>query len=221
MAPIQQPTSGRVRVAINSWPAEALETLQQSRLSSSSDHVVPIAPPAPASASIVQSPTARRVRGTGVTLNIPLDTEHQHVNRSGAAQDTGEGVSLSKDVGAEGIQRISSLRRRSSGELSRRDSLKRREALLKGKEGSRRRQRWENGTLVSDLSGSKWFTDRYDRSPPRQPLHAAPGAPRLGASADSPSPANGALLPRPSLGRPHHVSRCPDSRREGRGCQPL
>lgn len=27
-----------------------------------------------------------------------------------------------------------------------RDSLKRREALLKGKEGSRRRQRWENGT---------------------------------------------------------------------------
>lgn len=28
----------------------------------------------------------------------------------------------------------------------RRDSLKRREALLKGKEGSRRRQRWENGT---------------------------------------------------------------------------
>lgn len=29
----------------------------------------------------------------------------------------------------------------------RRDSLNRREALLKGKEGSRRRQRWENGTL--------------------------------------------------------------------------
>ena len=27
----------------------------------------------------------------------------------------------------------------------RRDSMKRREALLKGKEGSRRRQRWENG----------------------------------------------------------------------------
>ena len=30
----------------------------------------------------------------------------------------------------------------------RRDSLNRREALLKGKEGSRRRQRWENGTLL-------------------------------------------------------------------------
>lgn len=30
----------------------------------------------------------------------------------------------------------------------RRDSLKRREALLKGKEGSRRRQRWENGSCT-------------------------------------------------------------------------
>ena len=34
---------------------------------------------------------------------------------------------------------------RPSREPLRRDSLKRREALLKGKEGSRRRQRWENG----------------------------------------------------------------------------
>jgi R3H-associated N-terminal domain len=32
-------------------------------------------------------------------------------------------------------------------ELGRRDSLKRREALLKGKAGTRRRQRWENGAL--------------------------------------------------------------------------
>ncbi|KAI9753773.1 MAG: hypothetical protein M4579_005007 [Chaenotheca gracillima] len=32
----------------------------------------------------------------------------------------------------------------------RRDSLKRREALLKGKEGSRRRQRWENDRLLSN-----------------------------------------------------------------------
>ena len=34
---------------------------------------------------------------------------------------------------------------RSRHEPLHRDSLKRREALLKGKEGSRRRQRWENG----------------------------------------------------------------------------
>lgn len=35
---------------------------------------------------------------------------------------------------------------RSRREPLRRDSLKRREALLKGKEGSRRRTRWENGS---------------------------------------------------------------------------
>ncbi|KAI9774618.1 MAG: hypothetical protein M1840_002867 [Geoglossum simile] len=35
-------------------------------------------------------------------------------------------------------------------ELLRRDSLKRREALLKGREGSRRRQRWENDHLLNN-----------------------------------------------------------------------
>ncbi len=33
----------------------------------------------------------------------------------------------------------------------RRDSLKRREALLKGKEGSRRRRQWENGSYHAPL----------------------------------------------------------------------
>lgn len=47
-------------------------------------------------------------------------------------------------VGASNEERppTVSFRRR---EPLRRDSLKRREALLKGKDGSRRRQRWENG----------------------------------------------------------------------------
>lgn len=35
--------------------------------------------------------------------------------------------------------------------LSRRDSLKRRDALLMGKEGSRRRQRWENSQFVRNI----------------------------------------------------------------------
>lgn len=38
----------------------------------------------------------------------------------------------------------------------RRDSLKRREALLKGKEGSRQRQRWENGRYQCRLFLS-WY----------------------------------------------------------------
>lgn len=54
--------------------------------------------------------------GTGVTLSIPLDAPREDVPKP-------------------------ALRHK----LLHRDSQKRREALLKGKEGSRRRQRWENG----------------------------------------------------------------------------
>lgn len=55
-------------------------------------------------------------RGTGVTLSIPLDTPEEDYTP--------------KHLRPKPIPR---------------DSQKRREALLKGKEGSRRRQRWENG----------------------------------------------------------------------------
>ena len=64
------------------------------------------------------------IRGTSVSLAIDLD------EKAAAKQ--------SADEDGPGIQRP----RR---EPLRRDSLKRREALLKGKEGSRRRTRWENG----------------------------------------------------------------------------
>jgi len=70
--------------------------------------------------SLSVSPSAR---GTGVTLSIPLDS-----SRDEAARETGAKATYK-------------LRK----EPIRRDSQKRREALLKGKEGSRRRQRWENG----------------------------------------------------------------------------
>jgi hypothetical protein len=55
-------------------------------------------------------------RGTGVTLSIPLERDEE-----------------AKPA----------LKPRKAP--LRRDSLKNRQALLKGKEGSRRRQRWENG----------------------------------------------------------------------------
>lgn len=60
---------------------------------------------------------------TGVTLSIPLDK----VN----------------DDAAAAVKKVSGAGR---PKVYQRDSQKRREALLKGKEGSRRRQRWENGT---------------------------------------------------------------------------
>lgn len=72
------------------------------------------------------------VSGPGVTLSIPLD------------------VSATKDK--EDISPKATLKTRR--ESLQRDSLRRRDALLKGKEGSRRRQRWENGKLILNNSAS-------------------------------------------------------------------
>ncbi|KAK8127764.1 hypothetical protein PG984_008872 [Apiospora sp. TS-2023a] len=73
--------------------------------------------------SLAISPDAR---GTGAPLSIPLDGINSKPSVTiHDARATGE-----------------SIRR----PLSRRDSMKRREALLKGNEGSRQRRRWENGT---------------------------------------------------------------------------
>lgn len=73
-------------------------------------------------------------RGTSVTLDIPLDTHHEPKQ-----EDPNKDPSLT--AGAA----IRAGYVRSRREPLRRDSMKRREALLKGKEGSRRRQKWENG----------------------------------------------------------------------------
>lgn len=66
------------------------------------------------------------VQETSVVFDIPLD-EHDAPARSAPATTA----------------QVHTVYRQK--EPVRRDSLKRREALLKGKEGSRRRQRWENG----------------------------------------------------------------------------
>jgi hypothetical protein len=72
--------------------------------------------------SLSVSPSAR---GTGVTLSIPLDSTREHDDANG--KPSKPAYRARKDL------------------LLPRDSQRRREALLKGKEGSRRRQRWENG----------------------------------------------------------------------------
>lgn len=85
------------------------------------------------------SPVAR---GTGNPLSIPLD---DHLQQRSAASADGNAaprmklrhVKLDVDTGAT----ITPPRR----PPSRRDSLRRRDALLKGNEGSRQRRRWENG----------------------------------------------------------------------------
>lgn len=85
------------------------------------------------SATSISSPTVdRTVRGASVTLDIPLDASALNAEEPARPKP-------------EGIQ--SGYKRR---EPIRRDSLKRREALLKGKEGSRQRRRWENDRLLGN-----------------------------------------------------------------------
>ena len=72
------------------------------------------------------------VPGTNVSLAINLD-EPTHQRRDEAAGNAHHADDVSSGY-------------RPRRDPLRRDSLKRREALLKGKEGSRRRTRWENGS---------------------------------------------------------------------------
>ena len=76
--------------------------------------------------SLSVSPVAR---GTGTPLSIPLD----------------ENAAKKSSVSIQDPQARSTAITPPPRPLSRRDSLRRREALVKGKEGSRQRRRWENG----------------------------------------------------------------------------
>jgi hypothetical protein len=80
----------------------------------------------------ISAPTT--LRGTAMPLSIPLDDDPSIPDTLEPSR--GGGVTLPRTV-RDGFAR--------QGEVRRRDSMKRREALLKGNEGSRRRQRWENG----------------------------------------------------------------------------
>lgn len=74
-------------------------------------------------------------RGTSVIMTIPFDDITQKVTLEAA---TRQGAIKAAYVPPRVPMR--------------RDSLKRREALLRGNEGSRRRQRWENGLFLPHYS---------------------------------------------------------------------
>lgn len=82
--------------------------------------------------SISSPPPARSVRGTSVKIDIPLDESVQHRDKLVHAK----------------IEPVNTFYKRR--EPIRRDSLKKREALLKGNEGSRQRRRWENDRLLNN-----------------------------------------------------------------------
>ncbi|KAH0491148.1 hypothetical protein TgHK011_002590 [Trichoderma gracile] len=87
--------------------------------------------------SLSVSPVAR---GTGSPLSIPLDALAGPSKRSASRQQ----VTIATSSEEVQVTVVSPPRRPPSA----RDSQKRREALLKGKEGSRQRRRWENDRLV-------------------------------------------------------------------------
>ncbi|OAA60803.1 hypothetical protein ISF_05842 [Cordyceps fumosorosea ARSEF 2679] len=109
--------------------------------------------------SLSVSPIAR---GTGTPLSIPID---DHVpSKARATTDARRGVvQFDADEPATPPRRPP----------SRRDSMARREALLKGKEGSRQRRRWENDRLIGVPNAqppqpSDWQVQ------PTHPIHAVP-----------------------------------------------
>ncbi|KAJ6180393.1 hypothetical protein N7519_010854 [Penicillium mononematosum] len=139
-------------LAISAWTEQhAAASLQDMTLSDSA--------PAERTPS-TPTPTRSGLRGATVSLSIPLDDE----------------AIPSQRVKAESRPPTVNFRRR---EPLRRDGLKTREALLKGKDGSRRRQRWENDRLLHNPwaeppSSKDWDVQpTYPRHDP-MPYYLAP-----------------------------------------------
>jgi hypothetical protein len=119
-------------LAISAWTEQAAASLQNLNISQeASARETDAAASRPVVAGTV-------LQGTSVSLTIPLD-DHPPTTEGRPALR----ARIADGVDEERPQRVSLTYRRR--EPSRRYSLKRREALLKGKEVSRRRQRWENG----------------------------------------------------------------------------
>lgn len=87
-------------------------------------------------------------RATSVRLSIPLDPTATVATPKAALHDN-----VRPRTPTQGHVHTSNGKRT----LVRRDSLERREALLKGKEGSRQRRRWENGKFTA----ARWSERRH------------------------------------------------------------
>lgn len=114
--------------------------------------------------SLSVSPIAR---GTGSPLSIPIDELVLHRPRAATASKT---TGAARAVQFDADELAAAAPRRPP---SRRDSMARREALLKGKEGSRQRRRWENDRLIGVPNAqppqpSDWHVQ------PTHPIHVVP-----------------------------------------------
>lgn len=121
--PVNQSTISNVSTAavdIEAWTVAALESLR----------------------------IANNARGTGNPLVIPLDGPTAEGEPAVAGGPTDPAMKLRNVVFDDGDDVFAANVTPPRRPPSRRDSMKRREALLKGKEGSRQRRRWENDRLV-------------------------------------------------------------------------
>lgn len=108
-------------------------------------------------ATSISSPTPSRLpRGSSVKLDIPLDVS--------ALDDEPP-----RPAKPENVHTVYKRR-----EPIRRDSLKRREALLKGKEGSRQRRRWENDRLLGNPHAQPPLPEDWEVRPATYPRQSVP-----------------------------------------------
>lgn len=140
-APLGHNEAGSQQPSHPSQTTAAVSGLHQHSLSDASTATVDIE--AWTVAALESLSIAPIARGTGNALSIPLDADHKAragPDNGAAAEMKLRGVTFSGGD-AHGAS-ITPPRR----PPSRRDSMRKRDALLKGKEGSRQRRRWENGT---------------------------------------------------------------------------
>ncbi|KAF4631182.1 hypothetical protein G7Y89_g6950 [Cudoniella acicularis] len=95
----------------------------------------------------IYSSVAPPEQAVPITSTATANSNVEGANTTATAIATPARVNLSIPLDNTKVQ--DGVKGRKAGEaLNRRDSLKRRDALLRGKEGSRRRQRWENDHLL-------------------------------------------------------------------------
>ncbi|EED18304.1 conserved hypothetical protein [Talaromyces stipitatus ATCC 10500] len=121
-------TSNLTQQDISAWTEQAAASLQ---ILDISDSVAQI--------EVINASTP--IRGTANALSIPLDGPITATNKPSTPRVKIISKAADDTIGTSAYRRREPIRR---------DSLRRREALLKGKEGSRRRQRWENDRLLSN-----------------------------------------------------------------------
>ncbi|KAF2275669.1 uncharacterized protein EI97DRAFT_434087 [Westerdykella ornata] len=113
-----------------------------------------------------------------MTLSAPVDPEPELELESRPEPQSSRGmyapihISIDEPLRSETDKPSSSALYKRKEPL-RRDSLKRREALLKGKEGSRRRRKWENDRLLS-VPNAQPPTPRDWEIHPTHPVHHVP-----------------------------------------------